>query len=65
MKLLFFNTVAAHLIFSDPSVWDGGQPLYELERPMVPNTVDESWFCKGHPRKEDVSVLELVPGSTV
>jgi hypothetical protein len=65
MRFLYFTTVYSHLIFSDPSVWDGGEPLYELERPMLPSTVDESWFCKGHSRKVDASVLELVPGSTV
>ena len=65
MKVLTITVVSAHLIFSDPSVWDNGHPLYVLERPMTPDTPVENWFCKGNPRKEDASILELVPGSTV
>ena len=64
MIFIFFYTVASHLIFSNPSVWDNNDPLYELERPMTPDTSEINWFCKGHPRKNDF-ILELVPGTTL
>jgi len=63
MIFLFLQTVTSHLIFSNPSVWDGGKPLYELENPMTPDTIN--WFCKGNPRKDNAVILELLPGTTL
>lgn len=65
MRSLFFTClVKAHVIFSDISVWDGGDPLFKLEEPMTPDTPENNWFCKGNPRK-NTTPLELVPGSTL
>lgn len=65
MRFLTWGYVSSHLIFSNPSVWDNNEPLYELERPMTPDTSEINWFCKGHPRKDNAVILELVPGTTL
>ena len=63
LLFIYFYTVASHVIFSNPSVWDNDNPLYELEKPMTSDTLTDNWFCKGNPRKDNVIILELVPGT--
>jgi hypothetical protein len=60
-----FGSVSAHLIFSDKSVYTGGKPLTDLEKPMVVNTPLDDWYCKGYPRQNDTPTLELVSGGTI
>jgi hypothetical protein len=63
--VLVFSSVYAHLIFSDESVYTGGNPLTELEKPMVASTPLNEWYCKGYSKQDDTSMLELVSGGTI
>ena len=60
-----YSSVYAHLIFSDKSVYTGGNPLTDLEIPMVASTSLNDWYCKGYSRSNDTPTLELVSGGTI
>jgi hypothetical protein len=46
-------------------VYTGGNPLTDLEIPMVVNTPLDEWYCKGYSRQDDTPTLELVSGGTI
>lgn len=63
--ILLINQVLGHLIFSDPSVYTGDLPVWELEKPLIQSTPLDKWYCAGRSRPVDAPTLELVSGGSI